>query len=470
MINDVLKKSVLLYAFQGKLSKNIDSSIYYKSICEKIHKNIKYDKKDYLFEIPDKWELLKFDDIIELYTGNSIPENIKKSRYTNLAEGYNYIGTKDVNFDGTVVYDNGVKIPYDEKGFKYADIDDILLCIEGGSVGKKITLLDEKVCFGNKLCKFHSEYIKPEYLYYFLQSPVFLDNFKDSISGLIGGVGTTKIKKMFIPIPDIHEQEEIIDIIKKYLDIINDIKNTEDLLSDLKKSFPIKMRKAVLLYAFQGKLSMNFKSKFSVYDLINDCISSKNELINKKIIKKDREIKPLTEEDIPYNIPLNWKWVRFGDLIKLVSGQDLTSDRYFDSEQIDGIPYLTGASNIDNGGVILNRWTLSPTSIANKGDILLTCKGTIGTTCILEEEKVHIARQIMSIDCFNINKKYILYFIENFVAELQSKAKSMIPGIDRNTVLNLPLPLPPIDEQEVIVKKIEELLPLLKDIEKIVYE
>ena len=468
MINDILKKSILLYAFQGKLSTNRDASEYYKNICNSINKSIKYDRSDYSFELPKTWELLKFKDIVQLYTGNSIPENIKKLKYTNLSDGYNYIATKDINFDSSVIYDNGVKIPFNEEGFKYADKNDILLCIEGGSVGKKIAILDEKVCFGNKLCKFHTNYIKSEYLYFFLQSPVFLDNFKDNISGLIGGVGTTKIKNMFIPIPSIDEQEEIINIIKKYLDIIDDIKNTEEMLKELKDLFPSKMRKSILLFAFQGKLSNKYKAVNNVDELINSCIFKKNNLIKNKEIKIDKEIKPFDNSDIPYDIPIHWKWVRFGEVIKLVSGQDLTSDRYLGSYQNNSLPYLTGASNIENGEVIINRWTTSPTSTANKGDILLTCKGTIGTTCILKEKKVHIARQIMAIDCFDINKKYILYFIENFVADLQSKAKSMIPGIDRNTVLNLPLPLPPLDEQDVIVNKIEKILPLLDDIEKLV--
>lgn len=93
----------------------------------------------------------------------------------NLNSGYNYIATKDLEFSHSFVYENGVKIPYDEKGFKYAEPSDILMCIEGGSAGKKIGILSEKVCFGNKLCRFGliSDRILPKYLYYYLQSPVF---------------------------------------------------------------------------------------------------------------------------------------------------------------------------------------------------------------------------------------------------------------------------------------------------------
>lgn len=325
-------------------------------------------------------------------------------------------------------------------------------------------MLKEKVCFGNKLCKFHTDLINSEFLFYFLQSPIFLNNFKDNISGLIGGVGTTKIKKMYIPLPDIEEQNEIVRVIKEFETLLIDIKYAEEKLDALKSSFPANMRKSIIHFALQGKMNDRYYSE-NVDDIILSCCNKKQKLINDKMIKEDKEIEELKPDEIPYEIPSNWRWIRFGKVIKLLSGQDLTSDKYFSSEKENAIPYLTGASNIENGKIIINRWTDSPTSIACKGNILLTCKGTIGTTCVLDIEKVHIARQIMAIDCFDIDTKYVLYFIENFVFKLQSKAKSMIPGIDRNTVLNLPFALPPLHEQREIVKKIDEIIPLLNIIE-----
>ena len=71
-----------------------------------------------------------------------------------MKDGYDYIGTKDVGFDQKIDYNNGVRIPFDEPKFKYAEAGTPLLCIEGGSAGRKIGLLDRKVCFGNKLCAF----------------------------------------------------------------------------------------------------------------------------------------------------------------------------------------------------------------------------------------------------------------------------------------------------------------------------
>lgn len=159
----------------------------------------------------------------EICTGNSISENIKKTKYTNLKDGYNYIGTKDLNFDHSFEYENGIKIPFEERNFKYAFAGDILLCIEGGSAGKKIGILNEKVCYGNKLCKFSSSKLNSKFLYYYLQSPQFVKNFYDNISGIIGGVSINKIKTIEISFPPIEEQKRIVDRLEQLLPLCDDI-------------------------------------------------------------------------------------------------------------------------------------------------------------------------------------------------------------------------------------------------------
>ena len=99
-----------------------------------------------------------------MYTGNSISEREKKEKYEGRKDGFDYIGTKDVLFNQKIVYDNGIKIPY-ENNFKRAYDKTILLCIEGGSAGRKIAILDKEVCFGNKLCAFNANKIFYKFLF-----------------------------------------------------------------------------------------------------------------------------------------------------------------------------------------------------------------------------------------------------------------------------------------------------------------
>ena len=167
-------------------------------------------------------------------------------------------------------------------------------------------------------------------------------------------------------------------------------------------------------------------------------------------------------EQVPFEIPDSWEWVRLGNIITLISGQDMTPDMY--NSQGKGIPYITGASNIENNNIIINRWTEFPKSIAHKGNLLLTCKGTVGTMAILNEESVHIARQIMAIvSPYDVDLNFIKLFLESHVTKLNIIAKSMIPGISRNDLTSILFPLPPINEQRLIVKKFNTILPCVNE-------
>lgn len=207
------KKYVESYIFKG------DDNCYY----EKIGKNSVDITESFAFEVPPKWEICRLESIVEMYTGNSINESDKAKKYIGLSDGYNYIATKDISFNHTVNYDNGVKIPYGEPKFKIAYKGDPLLCIEGGSAGRKIAILSEDVCFVNKLCVFHSLGVNKKYLYYYLQSPQFCELFKKNTSGLIGGVSINTLKSLYFMLPPLSEQLRIVCAVEKVFSYIDEI-------------------------------------------------------------------------------------------------------------------------------------------------------------------------------------------------------------------------------------------------------
>lgn len=190
---------------------------------EKIGKNSVDITESFAFEVPPKWEICRLESIVEMYTGNSINESDKAKKYIGLSDGYNYIATKDISFNHTVNYDNGVKIPYGEPKFKIAYKGDPLLCIEGGSAGRKIAFLSEDVCFVNKLCVFHSLGVNKKYLYYYLQSPQFCELFKKNTSGLIGGVSINTLKSLYFMLPPLSEQLRIVCAVEKVFSYIDEI-------------------------------------------------------------------------------------------------------------------------------------------------------------------------------------------------------------------------------------------------------
>ena len=251
-IKQVLKKSVLQEAIQGKLvlqdASEEPASILLQHIKEeknRLVKEGKLKKKDVIdstifrgddnkyfekkgkdsicideeipFDIPDTWSWTRLSNVAEIYTGNSISETEKKAKYTNVVGRY-YIGTKDVGFDNKVSYNNGVAIPKKhEQDFRIAPKDSILMCIEGGSAGRKIAIINQDVCFGNKLCCFSPFVEIGRYIYYYLQSPSFIDMFNGNKTGIIGGVSIAKVKEILIPLPPQQELERIVAKIDEFV-------------------------------------------------------------------------------------------------------------------------------------------------------------------------------------------------------------------------------------------------------------
>ena len=210
---------------QGKLKKkDVSESTIFRSddnrYYEKVGKVITDITEDLPFEIPESWQWSRLSNIANLYTGNSINEAEKNARYTNV-QGTEYIATKDVKFDNSIDYQNGVAIPNQYvANFRIAPAKSVLMCIEGGSAGRKIGILDQEVCFGNKLCCFAPYTDISEYLFYYLQSPLFFEIFSSNKNGIIGGVSVNNLKQLFIPLPP---QDEITRIVNKIRAILKSI-------------------------------------------------------------------------------------------------------------------------------------------------------------------------------------------------------------------------------------------------------
>lgn len=141
-----------------------------------------------------------------------------------------------------------------------------------------------------------------------------------------------------------------------------------------------------------------------------------------------------------------------GELITLQSGQDFAPTDY--NEQGKGIPYMTGASCIVEGQTVVSRWTTVPRCFAYRGDTLLVCKGSgSGAVAFLSQDKVHIARQFMALRPYGgMTKEFCFYLTLHLSEKMKQSATGLIEGIDRKTVLNQRVFLPPIVEQERIVK------------------
>ena len=185
--------------------------------------------------IPSEWKTCRIKDTSLLYTGNSIKDEEKDS-FQDMNEARPYIATKDI--DATYMsanYNNGLYIKHTDCNFRIAPPSSTLMCIEGGSAGRKKAFIDQEVSFVNKLCCFAPfEGVYGKYIYYFLCSPNFEDIFNSKITGLIGGVNIPTLKNIECLLPSISEQKAIATYLdEKCGEIDSLISLQEEMISEL---------------------------------------------------------------------------------------------------------------------------------------------------------------------------------------------------------------------------------------------
>lgn len=156
--------------------------------------------------------------------------------------------------------------------------------------------------------------------------------------------------------------------------------------------------------------------------------------------------------------PSGWAVTQMKSIIDLLSGRDLDNSRC--NTEGYGAPYLVGASCIDNGRINIYRWTETPEVISKEGDVLLSCKGTVGEVVLNTLGNLHIARQFMAIRSKApqyILPDYLVIFIKASIETLKKAARGIIPGISREDILELTVMIPPIEEQQRILSRVVEL-------------
>ena len=252
------------------------------------------------------------------------------------------------------------------------------------------------------------------------------------------GLSVKTINEVSIPVPPTCEQHKISKAVSRYLDLIESIHDFEQGLraeTDLVKS-------RILDLAIHGKLVPQDQNDEPAIELLRR--------INPDFTPSDN----LHYEDCPKG----WQVVTLKEIIILYSGRDLESTCC--NAQRRGIPYLVGASCIENKRISVYRWTEYPEVVAKQNDILLSCKGTVGEVVLNQLGNVHIARQFMAIRSKSpqlILPEYVEIMIKSSIEKLRSAARGIIPGIAREDILEMVVAIPPVSEQRQILKRIDEI-------------
>ncbi len=490
-----LKNALLQEAVQGKLVPQIASEGNARDLLEEIRKeklshgfdfaNAKSGKRkpkketalagsnpcgiseeEIPFEIPESWCWCRLGEISTFNGGYAF----KSGNYVTKENGVRVLRISDFDENG-IKEKNPVYYPFNTEMENYKlSVNDIIMCMTGGTVGKSylVKILNEEMYVNQRVADIKCPgLVDIDYIYSVILSHHIQASIQDNKNSTNDNISAELIRNFIIPLPPLAEQKRIVAAVEKFMPLIEEYGKKETELKALNEQIGTLTKKAILQEAVQGKLIPQIAAEGNAKDLLEEINKEKAKLIKEGKIKKDttkagasgRALPEITEDEIPFDIPESWCWCRLGEIVHLTSGQDLQPEMYNSSQK--GIPYITGASNFNNGNVIINRWTETPKSVAIKDDLLLTCKGTVGEMAFLKEKKVHIARQVMSIrSSEKISLGYVKIYLTTQIENLKSKAKSMIPGIAREDVISSLIPLPPLSEQKRIVAAIEKMLPV----------
>ena len=451
-----LKASILQLAIQGKLVEQraedgSAASLLPTSSVADIGDDVPCD-------IPETWVWCRLENVATLYNGRAYKKNemLSSGKYPLLRVGN--------LFTNNEWYYSDLELGPE----KYCEEGDLLYAWSA-SFGPHIWH-GEKVIYHYHIWKLELRFPEMrDYLYWALEAQT--ERIKKS------GHGSTMIhvtkentEKMLIPLPPLAEQKRIVAKIEELLPYIDRYEQAWSRLEDFNRRFPVDMQKSILQTAIQGKLVEQRPEEGTGEELYQQIQQEKQRLIKAGTIKKEKPLPEITEDEIPFDIPEGWKWVRLQWLSESIVDCPHSTPAYYE--------YDTGYSAIDTncitaeGTIAKWRYVDSVTYdariarlVPRVGDIVYTREGSICRAVILPDgKKVCLGQRVMLIRCANgVSPVYVkrILMAPQTIAALTAQQKGIgAKHVNVADVCKLLVPLPPLVEQKRIVAKLEEILPL----------
>ena len=489
MTPEQLKASILQYAIQGKLVEQRAEEGTGEELFQEIkqkrevlikEKIIKKDKRtnstinsqEVPFDIPENWVWVTLGSILNKLTDGTH----KTPKYTST--GVKFVSVKDMS-NGFLSLENTKFISEEEHKELYARCNpekgDLILSKVGTTGVPAIVDTTEpfSLFVSVALLKFDCNCIDVEFLYYMLMSPLVQAQASENTRG-VGNKNWVldAIASTMVVLPPISEQKRIVVKLKELLPYIDHYSDSYAKLEQFNAKFPESMKKSILQYAIQGKLVEQRAEEGTGEELYQQIQVEKQRLIQEKKIKKEKPLAEISEDEIPFDIPESWKWVKVGNVGSWSSGAtpSRTNPAYYGGT----IPWLK-TGDLNDGFIkeipeFITDLALEKTSVRLNpvGSVLMAMYGaTIGKLGILDISATTNQACCACIPYEGIHNKYLFYYLmsmrRSYIGMAEGGAQ---PNISKEKIVNSLIPLPPLTEQKRIVAKIEELLPLCDRLRK----
>ena len=470
-----LKKSILQLAIQGKLVEQDPNDEPATVLLERIKAEkaalvkagkIKKDKPlppitddEIPFDIPDSWMWVYIGDIFQHNTGKAL------NGVHGAGKMLPYITTSNLYWNRFEL-DNLKEMPFTETELEKCTVQkgDLLVC-EGGDFGRTaVWSFDMPMRIQNHIHRLRPYADIDVNFYYFV---FYLYKSMGLIAGKgigIQGLSSDRLHNILVPLPPLAEQKRIVAKIEELEPLIAEYDTAETALTALNTAFPEQMKKSILQLAIQGKLVEQDPNDESATVLLERIKAEKAALVKAGKIKKDKPLPPITEDEIPFDIPDSWMWVRLGDISnysspkKKISPNQITSEMWsLDLEDIE-----KGTGRIIEKHFAKDRAIQGEKVCFEKGNILYSKLRPYLLKILIAEDNGITSPELIPFNIYGDSyQPFFLWYLRSpYVDSIVNSASYGVkmPRVGTETMIQLLLPLPPLAEQKRIVAKIEELM------------
>lgn len=431
---------------------------------------------DIPFEIPENWAWCRLKDLASFLNGDRSKNYPNKSEY--VSNGVPWINTGHITPAGYLSAETMNYIPeekFNSLGGGFIASGDLVYCLRGATYGKiaRVEPYDRGAIASSLMI------IRPvvtdvrEYIFLLLRTPYAKQQLNIYANGAAQpNLAAKDIEKYFIPLPPLAEQKRIVAKLEQVLPLADEYGAAQEQLDKLNKELPEALKKSILQQAIQGKLVPQNSKDEPASVLLAKIRKEKESLVKQgKLKKKDLEITPIDDDEIPFEIPDSWTWCRLGDIVsKLVDGDHnppsgiakkteymMLSSRNINFDKLvdlDNVRYL-------DADVFAKE---NERTNATIGDVLFTSVGTIGRSCVLKEDvNICFQRSVTIMTTYVYNEYLKRYFDSPFYQNYADEhaVGTAQRGFYLKEMEQSLIALPPLAEQKRIVAKLEQLFKVL---------
>ena len=458
---------------EKKIKREKNPSVIFKGAdntpYEKIGDEVRSLADEVPFDIPDSWEWCRFSSLITLLSGTSYQKNDVCNSGIRILRGGNIQSYKLILEDSDVF----LPLEYRDEEKNIQPGDTILVASTGSkAVIGKPAFVDKE--YPNTQIGAFLRIARPidpiiaDYIALIFETEYYREHIRHSVQGTnINNIKAEYIENLLIPLPPHEEQIRVLAKLSGLEPALVQYDNVENTLQSLNASFPEALKKSILQEAVQGKLVLQDPSDEPAEALLERIRTEKQRLIKEGKIKKDKHesiifrrdnshyekldgVERCIDDELPFEIPETWAWVRIGTILSVSSGDSLTGAQM---NSAGSIPVYGG-----NGiAGTHDKWNVCHRTLVI-GRVGYYC----GATHITEPFAwVTDNAFITHFDEELLQMKWLKFLIDYLEPRKRASATAQ-PVISGKLLYPMLVPLPPLSEQHRIVQRIEELLPLVK--------